>query len=276
MTADRSPRNENLFKSVGRGMIENDVLTVAAGMAYFAFLSLPPTILMIFALTGFFGGEEAAAWITAQLTRILPDEAAGWIDGFVASVVDTRAPGPFSVGLLLALWASSNVFMAVARALNTAYDVGEPRGFVRMRAVSIGVALLFVTFLLGGSALLLAGPQIAQALDLFGAATAIWNVVQWVVPFLLVIGAFLIAYYFLPAREQKRHTREILFGALIGAGVWALATLAFRFYIQNFASYNETYGVLGGVIILLLWLYLTMVVILVGGQFAAELERRAA
>jgi membrane protein len=276
MTANEGRRDGNLFVAVGRELMEDDALNVAAGMAYFAFLALPPTILMIFALTGFFGGDEAAEWITMQLTDILPDEAAGWIDGFVESVVYTQAPGPFSISLLLALWASSNVFMAVIRALNIAYDIEEPRSFVKQRALALGVTLLFVVFLLGGSGLLLAGPQIADALDLFGVAGAAWSVAQWVLPFVLVVGVFMIAYYLLPAREQRRHTREILIGAVAGAVIWVLATIGFRFYIGNFGAYDETYGVLGGVIILLLWLYLTMLVILVGGQFAAELERRAA
>jgi len=267
---------EKLPIRVAKQMVEHDALNVAAGMAYFAFLALPPTILMIFALTGFFGGDQAAEWITAQLTGVLPDDAGDWIDGFVDSVVYTSAPGPFSISLLLALWASSNVFMAVSRALNIAYGSREQRSFIRQRAIALGVTVFFVIFLLSGSALLLAGPQIANALDLFGIAEFGWSVAQWVLPFALVIGAFVMAYYILPARDQRLHHREILIGAVVGAVIWGLATVAFRFYIYNFGSYDETYGVMGGVIILMLWLYLTMLVIVLGGEVAAELERRAA
>jgi membrane protein len=268
--------DEHLVVRVGKQMLEDDALNVAAGMAYFAFLALPPTILMIFALTGFFGGDEAAEWITDQLTTLLPEDAGAWIDGFVQSVVYTNAPGPFSISLLLALWASSNVFMAVSRALNIAYGSSEQRSFIARRAMALGVTVFFVVFLLSGSALLLAGPQIASALDLFGVAEFGWSIAQWVLPFILVIGAFAMAYYILPARDQRRHNKEILVGAVVGAAIWGLATVAFRFYIYNFGSYDETYGTLGGVIILMLWLYLTMLVILLGGQVAAELERRAA
>jgi membrane protein len=268
-------RNENLAVAVGKEMMEDDALNVAGGMAYFAFLALPPTIVVIFALTGFFGGDAAAEWITAQLSTAMPDEASDLIDGFVQSVVYTQAPGLFSVGLLLALWASSNIFMAVARALNIAYDIEEDRSFIKMRALALGVTLLFVVFMLSGSGMLLLGPGIADALDLFGVANFAWNIAQWVLPFLLVVGAFMIAYYILPNRQQTRHNREILIGAVVGAVVWVLATIAFRFYIGNFGAYDETYGTLGGIIILLLWLYMTMLVILLGGQVAAELERRA-
>jgi membrane protein len=268
-------RDENIVVAVGKEMMENDALNVAGGMAYFAFLALPPTIVVLFALTGFFGGDAAAEWITAQLSTAMPDEASDLIDGFVQSVVYTQAPGLFSVGLVLALWASSNIFMAVTRALNIAYDIGESRSFIKMRALALGVTVLFVVFLLGGSAVLLLGPQIANALDLFGVAGVAWSIAQWVLPFLLVVGAFAIAYYILPNRQQTRHNREILIGAVVGAVVWVLATVAFRFYIGNFGAYDETYGTLGGIIILLLWLYMTMLVILLGGQVAAELERRA-
>jgi membrane protein len=267
--------DENIVKRVWQEMMEDDALNVAAGMAYFAFLSLPPMILVIFALTGFFGGDETAEWLTDQLSAVMPEEAGEWIDNFVDSVVGTQAPGLFSVGLLLLLWAASNVFMAVMRALNIAYNVEEPRSFVKQRALALGIMVLFAVFLLLGSALLIMGPQIAGALDLFGAADVVWSVAQWILPFLLVVGAFALTYYVLPAREQKRHSREILIGALVGAVVWVLATLAFRLYVANFADYDQTYGVLGGVIILMLWLYLTMLVILIGGQVAAELERRA-
>jgi membrane protein len=267
-------KDENLLKSVWRESMEDDVLNIAAGMAYFAFLALPPTILVMFALTGFFGGDRAAEWLTTQLSGVMPQDAGEWIDTFVENVVHTQAPGPFSIGLLLALWAASNVFMAVMRALNIAYDVEERRSFWKQRLLALGATLLFVVFVLGGSGLLLLGPQIAEAINLFGAADVAFSIAQWLLPFVLVVGAFAIAYYILPSRDQKRHPREILIGALVGTLIWVLATLAFRIYITNFGAYNETYGVIGGVIVLMLWLYLTMLVILLGGQFAAELERR--
>jgi membrane protein len=272
---DGGGSDENIARAVWRKMQQDDAFNVAGGMAYFAFLSFPPTILVLFGLTGFFGGEQSAQWLTDQLTAAMPDDAAAWIDTFVDNVVRSEAPGPFSIGLVVALWAASNVFMAVIRALNVAYDVDEPRPWVKQRALALGVMLFFVIFLLVGSAALILGPQIASALNLFGVAVQVWDVVQWILPLLLVIGAFWIAYYVLPARDQKRSNREILIGAVFGAVVWVVASVVFRFYISNFGTYNETYGVLGGIIILLLWLYLTMLVILLGGQLAAELERRA-
>ena len=268
-------REGSLPKSLWRNFREDDVLNQAAGLAYFAFLSLPPSILVLFALTGFFGGEQAADWITMQLASFLPNESGSLIEGFVQNIVHDQAPGPFSIGLLLALWAASNVFMAIARALNSAYDIDDPRSWIKQRALAVGVMLLFVVLFLSGSAVLIAGPQIASAMNLYGVADAAWSVLQWVLPFAVIVAAIWMVYYILPARDQKRSNREILIGAVIAAVVWLVASLGFRFYISNFGSYNETYGFLGAIIVLLLWLYISGFVILMGGQLAAELEARA-
>jgi membrane protein len=268
------PGVTGIAKSVWRAFQEDDSLSVAGSIAYFAFLSLPPSILVLFALTGFFGGDEVAEWVTAHLSTMLPEESAALIDGFVESVVHTQAPGPFSVGLLLALWAGSNVFMAVTRALNIAYGVEDTRGFVRQRALSVGVMILFVILFLSASAALLAGPQIAAALDPFGVVSQVWNVVHWPLAFLVIVIAFYLAYYILPARDQRRAKWRLLLGAFVSAVIWVLATVGFRLYVANFGGYDETYGILGAFIILLLWLYVMGVVLILGGQLAAELEKR--
>jgi membrane protein len=270
-----SRRNdESIVRSVVRRFQENDVLDLAAGIAYFAFLSLPPAIIVLFALTGFFGGDQVAGWVTGHLSEILPEEAAVLIDGFVESVVYSQAPGALSIGLLLALWAGSNVIMSIMRATNLAYGIEERRGFVRQRALAIGIMILFVLLFLSASAALLAGPQIGRALDPFGVVGALWGYVHLIFAFLVIVLAFWIAYYTLPARTQRGSGRQTLIGAAVAAALWLIATLGFRFYVGNFGSYDETYGALGAIIVLLIWLYLTGVVILLGAIFAAELEER--
>lgn len=266
---------KGLLKRVWSEFQEDDLTNQAAGLAYFAFLSFPPALLVLFSLTGFFGGEEVADWLTQQMENVLPEEAGALVETFVQNVVHQEAPGAFSVGLLLALWAASNIFMALSRGLDTAYDVKEERSWVKQRAIAVGVMLLVVVFFLAGSALLLSGPQIAGALDLWGAAEVAWTVVSWVIPPVLIIGAFWICYYVLPARDQARHKVEILKGAAVAAVLWFLATIAFRFYIINFGSYTETYGFIGAIIVLLLWLFITGLVSLVGGELASELEHSA-
>ncbi|HEV2131859.1 MAG TPA: YihY/virulence factor BrkB family protein, partial [Longimicrobiaceae bacterium] len=138
MREERDP-SQGFLKSLWSEIQEDDVFNLAAGIAFFAFLSFPPTFLVVFALAGFFGGPAVADRITMELGALLPEEAESLVQGFVNDVVYREAPGPLSVGLLLALWASSNVFMALARALNTAYDIDDARPWVKQRTLSIGV-----------------------------------------------------------------------------------------------------------------------------------------
>lgn len=267
------------LKGLGKRLLaqikKDDLPNQSAGVAFFAFLSFPPTLLVLFALTGFFGGETAAEWLTNRLSAALPGEAGELVDGFVEDVVHQRAPGPFSIGLLLALWAASNVFMALSRALNTAYGIVDPRAWVKQRAISLGMLLVFVLFFLSGSVVLIAGPQIASALDLAGVAEVTWNIIQWPLAILLVALAFGSAYYVLPARDQRAHLIEIYKGALFATLAWVVATLGFRLYISNFGQYTETYGFIGTIIVLLLWLWISALVVLIGGEIASELEQDA-
>ncbi|MDQ3555647.1 MAG: YihY/virulence factor BrkB family protein [Gemmatimonadota bacterium] len=266
---------ESLPRRVWSQAQADDVLGGAAQIAYFFFLSLPPAILVLFGLTGFFGGQGVADWLTGQLQTALPAEASGLIQRFVDQVVHENAPGPFSIGLVLALWASSNVFTALTKTLNDAYGVEESRPWWKQRIVSLGVMLTCGVLFLAGSAVLIAGPQIAGALQLGGVADLAWTVLQWPLAFAIVVATFWIIYYVLPNRDQKRSKGTLVKASAIAAALWLLATLAFRIYISNFGSYGETYGLLGTVIVLLLWMYITGVVILVGGEVASEMEAAA-
>jgi membrane protein len=270
-TEKQKRQSQGLLKRVWNEFGEDDIPGQAAKLAYFAFLSLPPALLVIFGLAGFFGGEATAQWFTSELGTALPGSASELVDEFVQQVVREQAPGPFSIGLLLAIWASSNVFMALADALNQAYDIEDGRSWFKRRLISIGVMIAFTLLFLGGSALLLAGPAIAGSLGFGGTMDAIWNILQWPLALLLVVGAFYIVYYILPARDQAAEKGTLFKSALIAAVLWTVATAAFRIYITNFGSYNETYGFLGAVIVLLLWLYITGIVVLTGGEFNSEM-----
>lgn len=271
----RTGGTKQLARTVWDEFRDDDVPGQAAKVAYFAFLALPPSFMVLFSLAGFFGGEGVANWITGRLGTALPETASDLVTGFVDQVVHQNAPGALSIGLLLALWGASNVFMGLGDALNTAYDVEDERPWWKRRLLAIGVMLAFMVLFLGGSTLLILGPQIAAALGLGGVAKLAWDLVQWPAAIALVVIAFWIVYRTLPARDQSRHNAELLKSAGIAAMLWVVVTLGFRIYIANFGSYSETYGFLGAVIVLLLWLYLTAVVVLTGGELASEMERQA-
>ena len=276
----RPPLSMPIHKRVFREIIDDDVTGQGARVAFFMFSSLPPALLVIFALTGLLGGESVADFITNQIQEVLPgspdeeETAAGYVSLFVREVVHANAPGPLSIGLLLGLWASSAVFVALTEALNKVFDVRENRSWFRKRGLAVLVMLGFALFFLCGSIVLLAGPGIADRIQLGTVGATTWAIVQWPLAFALVVLAFFIVYYVLPNRDQSGNRKILLRSSAIAAGLWLIATLGFRLYITNFGSYSATYGFVGAVMVLLLWMYLTSIVILVGGEISAEMERQ--
>lgn len=263
---------QGVAKRVWHEFSADDISGQAAKVAYYFFLSLPPALMAIFALTGIFGGPALADRITAELTATVPGEASGLVEEFVNQVVREQKPGVLSIGILLALWSASNVFTALGDTLNVAYDTRPTRSWVKKKLVAVGVLLAVAVLFLAGSLALLAGPAIAGAVGLGGVAAMLWNVLQWPLAFLLIASAFWVVYYVLPERDQSEFKGTLFKAASIAAGLWLLATLGFRLYITNFSSYSETYGFIGAVIVLLLWMYLTSLVVLLGGEIASEME----
>ncbi|HSU12815.1 YhjD/YihY/BrkB family envelope integrity protein [Longimicrobium sp.] len=259
-----------LWKRVWTKYKNDDIPNQAAKVAYYFFMSLPPLLMAGFGLAGVFGGQDTADWLTGSLRQNLPAEAGALVNGFVNDVVHKNHPGLLSLGLLLAMWSGAAVFMALEDTLNAAWHVDCARGFVKRRAVALGTLLGVGILFLAGSVVLVAGPALAKGFGL----GVVWTVVQWPLGFALVVGAFWIVYYVLPNVDQRGCKLVLLKASAIAAGLWVLATLGFRLYAANFGSYSKTYGVLGGIIVLLLWMYYTSTVILLGGEFASEMERR--
>lgn len=263
----------SLPKRVWAEFRKDDVSGQAAKVAYYFFMSLPPALMAVFAMTGIFGGPEFAGTVSSRLQSALPAEAAGLVDEFVSQVVLEQKPGLLSVGLLLALWSASNVFSSMEDTLNVAYGVEEKRGWVRKKLVALGVLVAVSVLFLAGSGALLAGPAVSDALGLGGAGRVVWGVAQWPLAFALIASAFWIIYYVLPNKDQSECRATLFRASAVAAGLWLLATFAFRIYVANFSSYSATYGFIGAVIVLLLWMYVTSLVILLGGEIAAEMQR---
>lgn len=274
------PRREGTWpflKHVAAEIKEDEVAGHAAKVAYYAFLAMPPALMAVFGLAGLVGSERLAMWLERQSAIAMPAAVSEGIVGpFIEQVVLQKAPGPFSIGLLLALWGGSSVFMGLMSTLNHAYDVKEGRSFVKQRAIALTIMIGSVALFLLAAGALLAGPAIVRAIGLGPAGELAWNILQWPLAFAFMVAAFWFGYYFLPDRNQSACRVVLIKAAALAAALWVLATAAFRVYIANFASYSETYGFLGAFIILLLWLYMTGIVVLAGGELASEMEKRAA
>jgi membrane protein len=236
----------------------------AAKAAYYFFLSLFPMVIALFAFTGILGGNAAFERIMDWLNTALPQDATQFVEGFVREITDERRPDALSLGIVLTIWAASNFFAALGDALDTMFDVRDRSSWWKKRLKSLLLMAVGGSLLFGSAAALLAGPQIAGALGL--APLAQW--LAWPVVFATLIALLWLIYYILPAHDQSSMRRELFIGAVIGTTLWITATAAFRIYVSNFGNFGMTYGVIGGIIVLLLWLYLTALAILFGGEVA--------
>ena len=267
-----------LLRKVGKEMLDDNVLGLSAQTAYYFFFSLFPLLLFMAPMLALIGDkQELVGWLMGQLATAVPADALSLLENVVNDVVYSEsAPGLMSIGILLALWTGSNVFNALIGALNRAFDCEDGRAWWKKRLLAIasviGAGLVIVT----ATVVMLAGPQIvdwvAAQVGLGGQAALTWKIIQYVFTVVLLIGLMWMLYWFLPALkgQSKWH---VLVGAVVTTVLWILVTLAFRLYVTNFGNFNATYGTIGGVIILLLWMYLTMLVILSGGELVAELNK---
>ncbi len=260
-----------LGRALWRESIDDGITGEAAKAAYYFFLSFFPMILALFAVTGIFGGNAAFQWIMDWLRTALPGDAAEYLRKFVLEVTGEKRPGMLSVGLLLTAWSASNMFATLTECLNTMYDIGENRPWWKRRLLALAALTVSLVLLTGGAAAVLAGPAIVGALRL----DTVWNVLRWPLAFGMLTVMMWLVYYLLPARDQRQAKGPVAVGALVGSGLWVLATLLFHVYVSRFATFDATYGFVGGIIVLLLWLYLTALTILFGGEVAATLEQRA-
>ena len=265
-----------LLKKTGQEILDDNVLGLAAQTAYYLFFSLFPLFLFTAPLLSLLGDErEIFEWIISRADRAIPASALELVRGVASDVVFSEsAPGLMSAGILLVIWAGSNVFGSLTGALNRAYDVEETRPWWRQKLMAIACVGASGICLGVACATLLAGPQVATWLTdntpIGPTFKSIWWFFQYPLAFSMLAGMLFMTYYFLP--NLRQHKGQVLVGALSAALLWVLVTVLFRAYVTNFGSYNKTYGTIGAVIVLLTWMYLTMLVILTGGELNAELH----
>lgn len=247
------------------------IATEAASIAFYFFLSVFPLILSLFALTGLIGREAAFDWIMNELLVALPTEASNSIGEFVHQVTSSRSAGALSIGLVLSVWTASNIFAVLADGLNKAYQAKRRHQWWKRRAMALGLLLILAGAMVVLAVSVLAGPAIARVLQVdnpFGSLT-------WPLTLLLAVAMMWLTYYWLPNHDQSRSKRWILVGAVVGTLLWVGATLLFSQFLSYTPRFSAIYGLVGGMVALLIWLFLTALSILVGGEVAAAMERRA-
>ena len=251
---------------------------LAAALTYYAVLSLFPALLALVSLLGVFGqGEETTNTLLNMLRQMGQDNAADQLRGPIEQMTQSHAAGfGLVLGLLGAIWSASAYVGAFGRALNRIYAIEEGRPVWKLRPVQLAITLvgvLLVAAVLIG--LVVSGPlaqSVGDTIGLGSTAVTVWNILKWPVILAIVIVLVAMLYYFTP-NIKKPKFRWISVGATIAILTWVLASVGFAFYVANFSSYNKTYGSLAGVVVFLLWLWLTNLALLFGAEVDAELER---
>jgi len=260
-----------------REILDDNLLGLSAQTAYYFFFSLFPLLLFVAPVLSLVGNkQETFGLLASQLQQVVPNEGWQLIGGVITDVVyGKNAPGLMSIGALLAVWAGSNVFSSLIDALNAAYDVTDTRPWWKKKLIAVASVLVIGLVILLSTVLIIGGDRlsawIADRLALGDTARTVLGFLQIPIGFALLLTIAGLSYYFLPNLRQSK--RQVLVGALFTTIAWTLVTLGFRVYVTNFANYNATYGAIGGVIVLLTWMYFSMLVFLIGGEINSELHR---
>ena len=267
------------LKRTVREVRDDNLTDWAAALTYYAVLALFPGLIVLVAILGLAGQHPETTNALLEIVRDVGPESA--VDTFrapIESVVQSSggAGALLGVGLLGAIWSASGYIGAFIRASNAIYEVEEGRPFWKLRPLQVAITVAMVLLLaLVAISIVVTGPLARSVGDVIGlgdTAITVWNIAQWPVIVVIVMGMFTVLYYVAPNVRQPR-LRWVTPGGILAVLVWLVASLGFGLYVANFGSYDKTYGSLGGVVVFLVWLWLSNLALLVGAEFDAELER---
>jgi membrane protein len=260
---------------------EDNLSDWAAALTYYGLLSLFPALIAMVSLIGIFGDPKTTtAKLTEIITELGPESGAETFEGPIKSIVENQSAAGFAfvIGLAVALWSASGYVGAFIRASNIIYETPEGRPFWKLRPLQVAVTLAMIVMMaLLAVGLVLTGPvveAIANPIGLSSTAVDVWNVAKWPVMAAIFILMVDVLFYASP-NVKLRGFKWVTPGALVAIVVWAIASALFALYVANFGSYDKTYGTLAGLVVLLLWFWITNLAILFGHQLNAERERSA-
>jgi membrane protein len=263
-----------IFKRTAKECDVDDILSLSAQLAYYFFLSLFPALLFLISLASFFPVANLMDEVVRYLGRVAPPDVISFLLEQMKKISESDDGGILTFAFLFTLWSGSSAMMSIISTLNQAYDIQDSRLWWKVRLLAIGLTIGLALFILISFALVIAGPELAGRLaDRFHLGPAFewtWTIAQWPVVFALVVTGIALVYYYAPDAEQE--WIWITPGATLATLLWIGISLGFRVYLARWSHYNETYGALAGIIILLLWFYLSGLAILVGAELNAEIE----
>jgi membrane protein len=273
------------WKALGKIVLseiqEDDVFGRSAQLAYYFLLALFPLLLFLTSAIGILLGSGTGLRhsLFNYLSQVLPGSAFQLVDSTIYEVSTASGGGKVTFGIIAALWAASNGMGAITQALNIAYDVKESRPWWKQRLMAVSLTVSLSILVISALVLILYGGRLAAYLaghygfdEVF---IMTWKIAQWPIVLAVMLLSFALIYYLAPdVREQK--WIWVTPGSVTGVALWLLVSFAFKLYLHFFDSYSKTYGTLGAVIVLMLWLYFTGAAILIGGEVNSEIENAAA
>ncbi|MGL3758155.1 MULTISPECIES: YihY family inner membrane protein [Bacillus amyloliquefaciens group] len=246
----------------------------SAELAYFFLLSLFPLMIFMLTLTAYL--PISAEDVLGAVDQYAPDSAMSMVKSITEQTLNKRSGGLLSFGIIAVIWSASNGMNAIVRAFNHAYEVEENRSFIIIRLTSIFLTIAMVVTILIALLLPVFGREIGMlAADFIGASglfLQVWSVVRWGISPLILLIVFTALYIFAP--NKRLSLRFVLPGAVFAATGWIIVSMLFSFYVGTFANYSATYGSIGGIIVLMIWFYLTGTLLILGGEINALLHKR--
>jgi membrane protein len=257
---------------------ENNLTSVAAALAYYAFLAIPSVLLVAIGIFGLVSNPGGAATLVDKLSGVMPDQAQALLKGSLARLTNDKGTGLkiLVIGSVLALWSLTGAMQNVMWGLNIAYERDETRGFVRKRLTALTMVAFAGGAVLLVFALLVLGPHmvrwIGDAVGHESAVSWVWWTAEWPILLIGLLAAFAGILYLGPDVEHRRWS-FLSFGALLSIVLFLILSGAFAFYASRFGSYNKTWGSLSAVVVMLTWLWLASVALLFGAEVNAVTER---
>jgi membrane protein len=263
-----------LIRRTYKEFVDDDCLGLAAQLSYYFFLALFPAILFLLAVASFFPLNNLTDDVARVLGPFVSAEILQLIQEQMQRLASADSGGLLTFGVLGAIWSSSAAIVSIVSALNRAYDLTETRPWWKVRLVAIMLTLGFAFMVLAAFTAVLSGPAFARYLgELTGIGAPLesaWLVLQWPIAFVIVVIAIGLLYFFGPDADQD--WVWITPGAIAATVLWLLVSVAFKLYVANFTDYNAAYGTVGGVIVVLLWFYVSGLAILFGAELNSEIE----
>jgi membrane protein len=259
----------------------DDIWGRSAQLAYYFLLALFPLLIFLTAALGLMLGAGAGLRVALfnYLSQVMPGTAFQLVDTTMEEITGASNAGKLSFGLLATLWAASNGMGAITQALNAAYDLNESRPWWKQRLVAISLTIALSVLVITALVLILVGGQIADWLAAhFGLGSVFsiaWKTLQWPIVFGFMVTSFALIYYYAPDFKDQEW-KWLTPGSAIGVVLWLLVSFGFKAYLHYFDSYSKTYGSLGAVIVLMLWLFFTGAALLIGSEINSEIENAAA